>query len=428
MGGDALGLDGVPEFHVIQPTRVVAGTGALQRLGDYAASYGSRALLVVGDSHARASGLLARVEASLISARVLTELLEGIPPNPTVAAVDAGATLARACHAQVVIAVGGGSVIDAAKAIATAAAFDGSSTFRTHLSGIRPIGMLVDSALPVVAVPTLPGSGSETNGTSVITDDETGRKLSAHEELATPRLAILDPELALEAPPELLGPALVDAFCHALEAGLSVRASIASDALAEQALRMLVRETRSAGKPKHPDRTRALLACWWASNLAAQALTLAGSIVTHPLAHPLSARLDAHHGAAVAALEPAVVAAFGDRFAESGSLQKVAGWLDVRRASDPDHALVGVLSRLGRISSTLHVRESVADLGLVEPLVQQVVRDARESGSRGLSNIPGGEPDPHELFEVLDLARAAGPATPPRRLIDELVPEHISAG
>jgi alcohol dehydrogenase class IV len=410
---------GVREFHASQPTRIAAGSGIAERVGRYAASYGDRALLVVGESHARVSGLLARVQSALLAEGVAVEVLEGVGGNPTASVVDAGAMLARAWRADVIVALGGGSVVDAAKAIATVAAAPGHESFRTHLSGLRSPGLLVTSALPVVALPTLPGSGSETNGTSVITDDETGRKLSAHSDLAAPRIALLDPELVLDAPVELVGPGLADAWCHALEAGLSTSSTIASDALAEQALRMLQRE---AATPLHgedrAERAASLTRAWWATNLAGLALTHAGSLVTHPLAHPLSARLDARHGDAVAALEPAVLAAFAERFQSDGRIVQVARWLDVRGADDPEVALRGVLTKLGRYCTSLGVRASVADLGLGEQLVADVVRDARASGSRGLSNLPGGEPSAEELFAVLDLAREHGPATPAKRLLE----------
>jgi alcohol dehydrogenase class IV len=402
---------GVREFHASLPTRLVGGSGVAAQVGRYAVGYGDRALVVVGDDHARASGLLARVTASLQSEGACVELVEGIGPNPSVATVDAGAALARAWRADVVLGLGGGSVLDVAKAIATAAAARDPETFAHHLSGLRRPGLLlVDSVLPVIALPTLPGSGSESNGTSVITDDASGRKLSAHSDLAAPRIALLDPELLRDAPAELLGPGLADGFCHALEAALSSSSTIASDALAEQAMRMLLRLGPAPLRERGDD--EGTLAAWWATNLAGQALTLAGSIVTHPLAHPLSARLDARHGAAVAALEPAVLASFRDRFLESGSATKVGRWLDVRGAAkDPEAALRGVLTKLLRYCSSLGVTGSIVDLGVRQELVSELVRDARASGSRGLRNLPGEEPTPEELFAVFDVALRHGPAS-----------------
>lgn len=407
-------------FHAGATTHVVGGWGVADRVGDWSAGYGRRALVVAGERHARATGLLGRVEGSLRAAGLDVEVLEGIGPNPGVAAVDAGALLARATRTEVVVAVGGGSTVDAAKAIATAAASRERRSFGYHLSGRRAADLLVETVLPVVALPTLLGSGSETNGTSVITDEETGRKLSAHSDLAAPRVALLDPALLVEGDPALVAPGLADSACHALEAGLSARATIASDSLAEQALRMLLREgKRPLDVRLDPvERADSLLIAWWASNLAGQALTLAGSIVTHPLAHPVSAHMDARHGEAVAAIEPAVLAVLAPHLLGSPHLQRVASWLDVRGAGDPEVALRGVLAKLARYQRTVGVRRSLADLGVGEQAISVIVRDARASGSRGLANSPGGEPDPDTLLRILDLAVQVGPTTDARRLLE----------
>ena len=401
----------VPEFHVGTNTHVVGGSGVADRVGRYAAGYGRRALIVLGQSHARASGLLGRVEHRLREEGLAVDMIEGVGPNPNVTLVDAGATLARSWHADVIVAVGGGSVIDVAKAIATSAAAAEVTEFRTHLSGLRSPGHMVDAVTPVVAVPTLPGSGSETNGTSVLIDSITGRKLSAHSDLAAPRIALLDPELVSETTQAQLAPGLADAVCHALEAALSSRATVASDALAEQALRTVLRHGAPALDRRSQTWHEDMLRVWWATELAGQALTLAGSLVTHPLAHALSARFDASHGAAVAALEPAVLARFSEAFAASGALARVARWLEVRTPDDEDTALRGILGRLARFHAALGVRDTVTDLGLTTETFPDVVRDARESGSRGLGTIPGGVLDVDQLFSVLDLAMTCGPTT-----------------
>lgn len=410
-------------LHAVPTTRIVGGVGVVDHVGDWASTWGTRALVVLGDRHARASGLWARVEGALRSAGMVVELLEGVPSDPGVAIVDAGASLARAHRSDVVVAVGGGSVLDVAKAIAVAARGDGRS-FRDHLSGARAVDLLVTDALPVVAVPTLPGSGSEANGTSVISDEVTGGKWSAHSELATPRVALVDPALLDDVPAELLGPGLVDGMCHALEAGLSTSASICSDAWAEQAVRMLRRDLAAACRADDGDLVALRLArqrCWWATLLAGQALTAAGSSVTHPLAHAVATATGARHGSLVAALEPAVLTTFGERFQSEGALARVARWFDVRGAAtsqDPQLLGQGIVARLARACRDASVTASLAELGLVEDAFAEVVRAARSSGSRGLRSMPGGEPAPDDLFAVLDLALERGPASPARSWIE----------
>lgn len=409
-------------LHAAVSTRVVGGVDVVDRVGDWAATWGTRALVVLGDRHARESGLWARVEGSLRAAGLDVELLEGIPPDPGVAIVDAGAALARARRIDVVVGVGGGSVLDVAKAVAVAARGDGRS-FREHLSGARASDLLVTDAVPVLAVPTLPGSGSETNGTSVISDEASGAKWSAHSDLATPRVALLDPALLDATPLELLGPGLVDALCHALEPGLAVTAGIASDAFAEQAVRMLRRDIATAcdAAVDADVRRAARQRCWWASNLASQALSSAGSLVTHPLAHAVATCTGARHGSLVAALEPAVITTFAADLHRDGALAKVAGWFDVRgagSATDPVQLAHGLLARFARTCRDAHVTNSLEQLGLAADAFGEVVRLTRASGSRGLRSLPGGEPTPDTLFELLDLGLAIPPSAPAKRWLD----------
>lgn len=398
-------------FEYSQPTQVIFGDGAARRAGSFARLFGSRALLVIGAASARATGALGDVVLSMQAQEMPFKLLEGVPSNPGTAVVDAGAVLARSVHAEVVVAVGGGSVIDTAKAISVAAV--SHLSYRGYLSGVRSGDAFVTSTLPVIAVPTLPGSGSETNGTSVIVDDISGRKLSAHSELAIPRVALIDPIYAAQAPQRLLAAGFADALCHAIEAGLSTRASVASDALAEAATAILRRDAAAAlhERAAQTGDVEAVGRCLWAANLAGQALSLAGSTVTHPLAHPLSARFGAHHGEAVAALEPAVIAALADRWGDAAV--KVAGWFG-SRATAPVGAVKSLLARLAEWNAAAGVTTSVAALGLDAEHVEDVIADALASGSRGLANTPGGELAVDDLRAVLGLALAGSPqAAPP---------------
>ncbi len=132
----------------------------------------------------------------------------------------------------------------------------------------------------------------------------------------------------------------------------------------------------------------------------------------------MSARFDARHCDAVAAIEGATIAVLADELADSGQLARVALWMDVRSPGRHDSALHGVLQKLTRVCTRLRVRSSLADLGIDDHAVSIVVRDARASGSRGLANSPGGEPDAGALLRILDVARRVGPTAGARALQD----------
>lgn len=376
-------------FSYSQPTTVVGGIGAGTSAGEYISMFGSRPLVVCGGSSSMSSGAFDDVRAGLDALHIEFVRLEGIPSNPGVAVAEAGVELARAHQADVIVAVGGGSVVDVAKAIAVGQAT--GRPIRSLLSGIRDPSTFIDDATPVVAIPTLPGSGSELNGTSVLTDEVTWRKLSMHTDLAAPRVAILDPNYAAQAPVPLLAAALADAVSHAVEAVLSARATVPSDALARAALLSIV-DNASIALDTNGDREQrdeALLRCLHAAGLAGQALTIAGSIATHPLSHPLSARLGAHHGAAVAALEQVVIVKLADRW--NGKAGIIARWLGARVASTAtlDDQARALAQRLSRFNRAHGVTMSLAQMGMVDGMAEAMAIDVMESGSRGLLNTPG---------------------------------------
>ncbi len=309
-------------------------------------------------------------------------LLEGIPSDPASSVVDAGAQLARVERCEVVIAIGGGSVIDAAKALALIV--NSRTPVRSLLSGVREADtrLPLATALPLIAIPTLFGSGSETNGTSVLRDDETGRKLSLHDPLLAPRVALIDPGLSATAPRHLVATGYADAVCHALESMVSRRRSISSELAAEEAVRVLMRDAADALAGDASAHAR----CAWATTLAGQALSLAGSIVTHPLAHPISARLGARHADSVIALEPVVLAMLARRLGDASPRLRV--WFG-SRAQAADGVIRAVVNRLAGWHESLQIDVSLQELGLDESMIDQCIADALASGSRGLANTPG---------------------------------------
>ena len=407
-------------FEFATPTTVIGGVGCGRRAGPFAALFGSRALVVCGNLSAYRSGAMTDVMASLDEAGVAHQLLEGIGTNPGVALVDAGVQLARATGCDVVVAVGGGSVIDVAKAIAVGVELDAS--VRTMLSGLRGPGDHIASALPVIAVPTLPGSGSELNGTSVLIDESSGRKLSMHGDLATPRVALLDGTYASFAPRSIIVPAIGDALCHAIEAALSRNATIASMSLAREAVLTLVEHAPlalPAGDTRDPDdAAHSLLHCLWAAGLAGQALTMAGSIVTHPLSHPISARLGTHHGVAVSALEPSVIIGLADRW-RPGAARTIATWLGPRglpkTVNDDRTAAHQLALRLTRLNKLLGNTRSLADEGFRMEMIPIIVDDCLASGSRGLANVAGNPLTEADLSQLLATALATAPHRAPSR-------------
>ncbi len=399
----------ITSFTYNQHTTIVGGSAVGLRVGEYVDMFGTRPLVVTGGAGSSSCGAVDHVLDAAASHGYEVATLEGVPSNPGVAVVEAGVELARSHGADVIIGVGGGSVIDVAKAIAVGHAT--GLPIRSLLSGIRTSSTFIDAATPVIAVPTLPGSGSECNGTSVLIDEASWRKLSLHSDLAAPRVAILDPSYAATAAPDVLASSLADALCHAVESGLSTQSSVASDALARAAMVMIVDHASAAlgEDDADEDRETALLQCLVAAGLAGQALTLAGSIATHPISHPVSAKLGAHHGAAVAALEPTVIIKLAARW--EGRAGKLARWLGARVATDasPVVQAKALASRLASFNRRHGVTRTLQDMGLIDGMIEELADDVCASGSRGLANVGGRE---LTAVDVASIYRAALRAKP----------------
>ncbi len=360
-------------FDALLPSRLIFGAGTLERIGALAAPLGQRALVVVGGGSARKSGLLDNVLGHLEDAGVGTEVFEGVRGNPKASEADAAGAAINGAGCDLVVGLGGGSVMDVAKAAALVAAH-GPSVTRFLRKEVSPSNLY--GAPPIICVPTVAGTGSEANDTSVLTDEETNLKGSLRGPACVPSVAILDPNVTATAPARYAVASAVDALCHAIESFVTRKHNPFSDALARAAAGLLVGAIPRLADDEEEARGAVLVG----AALAGQALSTSASIVTHALEHPLSARLDAHHGEGLAALQPAVL----DRVHEGNPerFAEVAGWL----GAGPDPQLAAGAFR--RLVASSGLDTSARKLGMDEGHVEQFVDDAVASGSRGLTASP----------------------------------------
>ena len=285
-------------FDAALPSRLVYGPGQMEKIGALVAPLGRRVLVVVGGGSVRRSGSLDRVLGLLDEAGVGHQVFEGVSGNPKSSEADLAGEAMRAGGCDVVLGLGGGSVMDVAKAAALVAGH--GAPIHRFLRKEESPGDLSE-APPIVCVPTIAGTGSEANDTSVLTDEGTGLKGSLRGPVCVPRVSILDPDLTATAPKRFALASGVDALCHAIEAYLTRKSNLLSDALARSAASLLVEALPSLGAD--PEARGATLV---GASLAGQALSLSSNLVTHAMEHPVSARLDAPHGEGLAALPPAV--------------------------------------------------------------------------------------------------------------------------
>jgi alcohol dehydrogenase class IV len=338
-------------FEFASPTRIVFGPGVVAALPEHVAQLGRRALLVVGSRTLAREGVVARVGEGLASKGVEYTLFE-TSGEPDVPSVERGARFAGETGCDLVVGLGGGSALDAAKAVAALAANAGGAAAYMEVVGHgRP---LENPPLPVVAVPTTAGTGAEVTRNAVVLDRTHSYKASIRSPHLYPRVAVVDPALARSLPPEVTASTGLDALTQLLEAFVSIRATPLSDALAREGLRRAARSIhRVHAAPQDLDaRTDMALA----SLLSGMALANAGLGAVHGFASPLGGRYPVPHGVACAALLPHVSAANvralcarepdGPGLVGEGALfEELLVWLDtlVRDLAIPPLARFGVL-------------------------------------------------------------------------------------
>lgn len=290
-------------FEFYNPTRIIFGAGVLAETGATVAGYGTRALLVTGRESLKKSGVYDTLVSSLKNAGVDIIDFSGVRPNPLLSHAREGGRLAAAEKADCIVAAGGGSVIDEAKAIAMAAC-DKGPLWDFFTRKRRP-----QAALPLIAVQTLPATSSEMNPAAVLTNDETREKFSCRSSLLNPAAALLDPETTLSLPLDQTAYAGVDMISHLLEGYLTSQDPYAPvhDGYAEGLIRAIKDSLEQL--LTDPRDLQARSALMWAGSLAWNGLANAGlegaAIPNHMLEHPVSALYDLPHGAGLSVIIPA---------------------------------------------------------------------------------------------------------------------------
>lgn len=349
-------------FNFYTPTRYEFGRGVEERVGQLTASLNVKHVLVVyGGGSAVRSGLLGRVRTSLEGSNVPYTLMGGVLPNPTDDFVYKGIETVKNLHIDGIVAVGGGSVIDTAKAIAAGAVYDGD--FWDFFSG-----KTIEKALPIGVVLTIPAAGSEGSGNAVITKKEGLHKISIRTEyVLRPKFALLNPELTFTLPSYQTAAGIVDMMAHIFERYFSpTTGTEVTDRLCEGLLKAIMTEARVViAEPENYDARANIM---WAGTLAHNGTCGCGRAedwVSHRMEHELSAVYGVTHGAGLAVVNPAWMTFMADHRVERVA-QMARRVFDVRNDDDREAALEGI-ALLRRFYKEIGMPVTLAELGVTEP-------------------------------------------------------------
>lgn len=288
------------KFNYYVPTKIIFGKDTEFWTGTELRKSGAKKVLIVyGGKSAQESGLLDRIKKSLEEEKILYAEWGGVKPNPRLSHAEAGTELAIRENVDFVLAVGGGSVIDTAKAISHGAANAGTKLWDIWTGKAR-----LEKSLPVGAVLTIAAAGSETSDSAVLTNTEIGKKAGLSTSFNRPVFAIMNPELTYTLPKYQIACGIADIMMHTLERYfIPDQKNQMTDEIAEGLLRTVIANGRTA--VKNPRDYDAMSEIMWCGSLSHNDLTGLGrkkDFSVHKLGHALGARFDCAHGASLAAV------------------------------------------------------------------------------------------------------------------------------
>ncbi|MGN0358424.1 MAG: iron-containing alcohol dehydrogenase [Blautia sp.] len=358
-------------FHYYLPVNVVFGCGKVKEVGEIAKPYGKKALIVTGKSSAKKSGLYDKVKDCLKAAGIESVLFDKVSQNPLTTTAMEGAAFAKEHACDVVVAIGGGSIMDCAKAIAFLSVNEGD------INDYIFNRLKSENALPLILIPTTCGTGSEGNGFAVLTNPENGDKKSLRCNAIIAKASIVDPECMMTMPKKVLASVGFDALCHSMEAYTSKISQPFTDALALYAME-LIRDSLvdlyhgSEEKEKWEKITIA-------STIGGMVINQAGVTLAHGMEHPASGLKDIVHGQGLAALTPAIMEASykGDLY-KFGKISQILGGTD---ASDCAEQVKALLTKLD-------MNLTLSELGLTQEDIPWMAENCMKVSAASVANNP----------------------------------------
>jgi alcohol dehydrogenase YqhD (iron-dependent ADH family) len=377
-------------FSYYNPTKIIFGKNEVDRIGSEAALIGKKAIVLIGKGSAKKTGLYARVISSLNMYSIKSVTYEGIKSNPLYQDADEAVLLAKEFGADMVIAIGGGSVIDTAKAVAMGVYVE-HSVWDFYLQKAKP-----EKALPLLNILTLAATGTEMNSSTVLQDTESGMKKGYSAPVLFPKLSILDPTLTYTVPATYTAYGIADLIAHCLEVYFGKGEAPLSDHYIASILKLAtVYGPKVIENPEDYDARANIM--WLATN------ALNGSLVngkgngdwgSHLYEHTLSVLYDVAHGAGLSIVFPAWMKHFAPKF--QGKLAFLAKMVfDVNEGSE-EHQAEQFIVKLEAFFKQIHTPVRLAEVGILKADKAKILENLQQNKVSG--RVYAMKEEDHELI------------------------------
>jgi alcohol dehydrogenase len=372
-------------------TRIVFGAGQVEALGSLAGEMGARRALVVSDPGIIAAGHTQKAIASLEAAGIETHLFDGVAENPTTDHVEAGEAVARRYSPEVLVGVGGGSSMDCAKGINFV--YTGGGRMQDY----RGVGKATREMLPMIAVPTTAGTGSETQSFALISDAQTHQKMACGDKKASFRAAILDPALTVTQPTRVTALTGIDAIAHAVETYVTRRRNPVSISFSREAWLLL--EENFARVLRDPTDLTARGGMQLGACFAGLAIENSMLGATHALANPLTAQYAVPHGQAIALMLPHVIRFNGHEVDQFYRELLETIW-ELNGAPPPERGAEGLAELIAELASKAGLASRLQDCGVERDRLGQLAAAATREWTAGFNPRTVTEADLLAIYEA----------------------------
>lgn len=337
------------QFSFSVPQNIVVGKGSMDKLPEVAKNLEGNHAFIVSDPGLLGLGLVDKIAAELRDKDIIVDVFTDVEPNPSVTTVEKATEAFKASGADFLVALGGGSPMDVAKAVGVVAKYGGSIT---EYEGAHKVPGKI---IPLIALPTTAGTGSEVTAFSVITDHERDYKLTVFSYELLPTYAILDCSLIMTAPASIAAACGIDAFIHAEEAYISVDATPFSEAMSEKAMELIGSNIRKfVANRQNESAAEAMMV---GSLFAGIAFSFARLGNVHAMSHPVSAYFNVPHGVANAVLLPTI--AEYNALADDGKYLKIYNYISPIKKSVDEFETMMLVDAIKQLCGEIGIPENL---------------------------------------------------------------------